>query len=627
VWAYLFWEAGVSAVCLAAVVRFRPLAMRLPLFLSLNLIVIGLSAASFSHARQNSPAGYLILAAVFLAVGAALAWTHLRPCMRQLARLLQTSPRALAIWFALGALLALSIRPVEDVDSLYNLHYVVGWVNNLTTPYAFAYNYVPLWDLISVPALVLTRGDSFFWFNSLKPVLLLGITLWLLARELRLPHATAVWTIAAMLTFPYLWLGPSGVSTNKNDMMHAAGLALMALTAARWAKRKTGRADVVVAALATAFISVKASGPVMLLLSGIVVCVFGASRIRRNFRLAISATAVIGLVWFVAAGHYYWHNYLAYGNPVYPYQINAGPIHLPGRADMSATSILYSLGYADTWRYFFLPADGVSPDGVLFPLILAALLLTSMAIAVIALVRRRMSVAAILAVFQLLAWGLYFRSYYTASGSPGDLALLRYGLNSTRYIEGPLLVGVICLLGALIRMGVPRAVIYLLLAAQAGSCFLILLRAAPDQPWAIMAGCGVGLALCSLGLRRRLMLPAVAAVVTLSLFVGIHLVERRRPLWAPTMQTLYRPLYEAQAEDLFYMIDDEFSAQLVWHWPMLGRRLQHGSDFGSQTDLAARAIKPAYVAWVRNAPNEPAPVLVDYDAAVTTPAGILLRRR
>lgn len=624
---YLAWEAGVAAVAVAAAIRFRPLAMRVPLFLSVHVLLSSLSGAALSHSRSNSPAAYRVLAAVFVLAGALLVWKRLGSLTKLLARLFQPGWQMLAMSFGLGALLALSIRPVEEGDSLYNLHYVMGWVNNLSTPYTFAYNYVPLWDLGSVPALVLTRSDYFFWFNSLKPILLLAAAMWLIARELRLPHTLAVWSIAALLTFPHLWLGPTGVSTNKNDMIHAAGYALLALSAVRWARGKASRADVVVVAFATAFVSVKASGPVMLLLSGVAIGVVARKRITENFRPAMKAAALAAAVWFIAAGHYYARNFLEYGNPVYPYSINFGPVHFPGRGDLSATSILYSLGYPNVWRFFFLPEGGVSPDGLLFPLILPALIFTSMGIVGLAFLRRRIGAPEALAAFQLLAWGVYVRSFYSASGWPGDLQFLRNDLNSTRYVEGPLLVGMLFLVWALHRLGAPRALIYISLAAQAASCFLILLRRAPDRPWGTMAACGVGLALGSLCLRRRALLPAGAALAALSLLAGTHLVERRRPLWMPALRPLYQPLYDAPASDLFYIIDDEFSPQVSGHWPMLGRRLQHSAASGSRRELAQRSLKPEFVAWLRTAPDVPPLNLPGYETVIATPQGMLLRRR
>lgn len=625
--AYLGWEVAVAAVCLAVVVRLRPLAMRVPLFLGLHITVSALSASFFSFAHANTVFSYGALAAVLLVAGAAFSWTRLGSTARHLARLFRADARSLAIWFGLGALLALSIRPLEEGDSLANLHDVMGWVQNLTTPYTFANNYVPFWDLASVPALVLTHCDYFFWVHSLEAVLLLGAAMWLIGRELQMPRGLATWSIAALLLFPHLWLGPTGVSTNKNDMIHAAGYAMLALVAARAARGRAGRSDVLMTALATVFISVKASGPAMMLLAGVVVCAVSHRWIARNLRTALLAAGIVGAIWSAAAGHYYLHNYLAYGNPVYPYQINFGPIHLPGRADLSATSILYSLGDARVWRFLFLPEGGLSPDGLLFPLILPALLLGSIAAAGVDVWKRRVTVTGALAVFQLLSWGLYFRSFYTASGWPGDLAFVRNDLNSTRYVEGPLLVGALWLVWALHRARVPKVLIYLLLAVQGASCFVILLRRAPDKPWVLMALCGLALAAWSLALRKRVVLPAALALVLASLVAGVRLVERRRPLWLQALQPVYQPLYHAPAQDLFYLIDDEFGQQACWHFALLGRRLQHTAHSGSRAALATQRTPPSYIAWVRPSPDTPSLEIAGYFAVVNVPKGMLLRRR
>lgn len=617
--AYFVWEGAVAAACLAAVSRMRPAALRLPLFLSLHITVSALSATALSFAHANGAIAYGALAVAFLGAG----WGFRRRCR------LWARPRraALVWWFAMGALLVLTVRPVEEGDSLYNLHYVMGWVQNLSTPYTFAYNYVPFWDLAAVPALVLARCDSFFWVHSLEAVLLLGLCLRLLAHELRMPPRLAAWSVAALLLFPHLWLGPSGVSTNKNDMIHAAGYAMLALAAVRAVRGRGGRSDVLLVALAVSFISVKASGPAMMALSGAVVCAVSFRWIARNLKRALLAAGAVGAVWFAAAGHYYLHNYLAYGNPVYPYTVNLGPVHFPGRADQSATSIFYSLGNPDLWRYVFLPERGLSPDGLLFPLILPALLAASAGFIAVEMWKRRVSAAGVMAVFQLLSWGLYFRSFYSASGFAGDLAFVRNDLNSTRYVEGPLLAGMLWLVWLLHRARVPRVVIYALLAVQGGSCLVVLLGRAPDKPWLLMAAGGVAVGACSLALRTRFVVPAALVLFLAGLWGGAALIERRRPLWLVALQPLYQPLYDAPARVLYYVIDDEFSQQPCWHFALLGRRLQHTARSGSREALAAERIPPAWVAWVRPSADTPSLDLAGYEAVVDAPKGMLLRRR
>jgi len=630
---YFFWELSVSGLALVVAMRIRPPALRLAVVIASNIALSALCAAALSFLGWNTPAAYLSLAVLFASCAIALGWRVRPELFDSFEWNVRFRPETTAIWFALGTLLTLSIRPVQEVDSLYNLHYAMGWVANKTTPYLFAYNYVPFWELSFLPGLVLTRSDLFFWYNSLKPVLLLALVLFLIARELDLPDRFAIQTIPALLLFPHLWLGPSGVSTIKNDMISAAGYALAALVAVRAARGKLAVMDVTLAALAAVFVSTKFSGPVALVLGGAVVLALAGHRLAANpqrvvlaARAALAAGA-IGAFWLVAVGHYYLHNFLSFGSPVYPYQINFVPLHLPGRAELSATSILYSLNDARVWRYLFLPEPGLSPAGIFFPVILPAILVGSLAIAGLVLWRRRITPIAALAIFELVSWGVYLRSVYSASGWPGDLAFVRNDLNSTRYIEGPLLVGELCLLWALSRMRVPRVAIFLLLAAQAASSFAILVDRAPDKPWLLVVMCGLALALFSLVLRGRLAGLLAVAATAASLFGGTLLVERRRPLWLQDLQPLYRSLYEAPAQRLFYLMDDEFSQQPCWHFAMLGHRLQHDTDSGSPGDLAARRVPPRYVVWTRATPDAPDVRLPAYRTLVNVPKGMLLERR
>jgi hypothetical protein len=579
--------------------------------------------------RANSPAVYLLLAMSFLVCAGASAWRHRDKLAGWMAWTARYRIDAMIIWFALGLLLAFTIRPIENVDSLANLHSVMGWVQNKTTPYEYANYYVPFWELSYVPALVLTHSDVFYWFNSLKPVLLLALLMFLIARELELPDRLAIWTIAALLFFPHLWLGPSGVSTIKNDMICAAGYMMAALAAVRAVRGKSAAMDVALAALAAAFVSEKSSGPVALIVGGAVVLLVAGRKPLCSLRspAGLIRVAVAAAFWFVAVGHFYLHNLLDYGNPVYPYQINFGPIHFPGLADLSGTSILYSLHDARMWRYLFLPEGRLSDAGVFFPIMLAAILILSVVLVVAAVWRKHLTALSALALFELVAWFVYARSIYSASGWPGDLAYLANDLNSVRYVEGPLLVGALCLVWALYRLGAPRAVIALLLAAQAASSFAILLRRAPDHPWVPGLFFGAALALFSLAMRGRWTVPMATALVAISLLAGAQLMERRRPLWLTALQPLYRPLYDAPPQQLFYLIDQPSSAQAALHFPFLGHHLQHDADSGSLARLLARATPPSHVAWTRATPDAPTPELPGYRIVVNAAAGALWERR
>ncbi|MGC9948337.1 MAG: hypothetical protein ABSF64_18375 [Bryobacteraceae bacterium] len=630
--AYLFWELAVTAISLAAVARIRPAALKLSLLICCNITLSALCATVFCFLKLNRPSAYIVSAAVFAGVAILWTWKGRAPTTSPDAPAVAHMPDAMAICFALGVMLALSIRPIEEVDSLYNLHYMMAWVRNLTTPYVFAYNFVPFWELSFVPGIVLTSSDLFFWYNCLKPILLLALALFLIARELDLPGRFAIWTVPFLMLFPHLWLGPSGFSTLKNDMIHAAGYAMFALVAVRVARGKAVAVDVAVTAFAAAFVSTKFSGPMFLLFGCLVAVALAWRWIFRHPKTAALAGGAVASFWFVTAGHYYLHNFLLYGNPVYAYQINFGPIHLPGRADIGDTSILYNLRDPQLWRFFFLPERGLSPAGILFPIALAAILIGSVVLVAASIRQRRVTALTALAVFELIAWFVYIRSFCSASGWGGDLAYVRNELNSLRFVEGALLVGELCLVWGLYRLRLPRALIFLLLAAQGATSFMEILRRAPDRPWLPAVLCGCALSLCALSMfapshARPMRIPVMAALLLAGLSAGTWLVERRRPLWLPQLQPLYRPLYEAGAQDLFYLIDDEFNQQPCWHFPLLGHRLQHTVDSGSLGKLLHRPKPPRYVAWTRLTRDAAAIALPGYDAIVEAPAGILFERR
>lgn len=119
----------------------------------------------------------------------------------------------------------------------------------------------------------------------------------------------------------------------------------------------------------------------------------------------------------------------------------------------------------------------------------------------------------------------------------------------------------------------------------------------------------------------------MAVLLGLCLAFGSYRVERQRAAWLKAVQPLYLPLYEAPPQDLFYLIDNEFSQQPCWHFPLLGRRLQHQADSGSLAELKARCRLPRYVAWTRATPEAPSVSLPDYNVVVSAPMGVLLERR
>lgn len=598
----LVWEAGLAAACWALLRSVAPIPERLALLVALDIATGGVAATALTFLHANSRGAYLTLAFVCLLFAA------------------RRAPLPALEWhpsWALGGgtvlfsiLLVGVLRPVEEIDSLYNLHYILGWYRNQTTPFEFAYNYVPFWELSYLPALVVGRSDAFLWFQSLKAIVLVGLLLLLLARELDLPPRLMPAVLALALSFPHLWAGPSGVATIKNDMVHAAGQVAVALLAVRAAKKARRSPDPVLLALAAVFLSVKFSGPVLLAAGAAAAWVAG----WRSLRLTGAVTAV----WLVTVGIYYLRNLLVYGNPFYPFEIDLFFIRLPGRADLTYSTILHNLGDGRLWRAFFWPQGGISPAGLLFPGILAAILAGSGAIAVLEFRRwiRSRQVAAVplaLALYQLIVWGVYVRSIYSASGFPSDLAFVLNDLNSLRYVEGALLVAEISLVALAVARRVPVALILSLVAVHGASRVWLILRRESEIPW--LLGGGLAAAVVFLPSRWRLAAPVLV------LLAGLWRVEQRRPQWLPQYQALYLPLYELAPQKIFYRIDDEFSQQPCAHLPVMGRRLQHDV-------VAGRNIAPgvSWIVWLRRRPEDPTPDAPSgFSLAVETPAGALYK--
>ncbi|MCP5120295.1 MAG: hypothetical protein GY953_56590, partial [bacterium] len=554
----LVWEVGTSALALGVARRVANLHQRLTIALSIQITFTALVATAFTFAGINHPWTYLTVGALCL-IGAAY-------LLREL-NLEAVSPKprdwlpAVGVSCALALLLAASMRPVAEIDSLYNLHYVMDWLRNRTTPYEFAYNYVAFWELTYLPGFALTRSDLFVWFQSLKPVALLALALWLIAGELQMPRHLRIWSMGALLAFPHLWLDPSGVSTIKNDMIAAAGQGIVALVVVRAAKRTLGRLDAVWLAFAAVFLSVKFSGPVYLVVGGLVAAAVCWHWLLDHWKMAALTVGGALVLWLPAVGHYYLRNLIEFGNPLYPFEINAGFLHLPGRADLSYSSILANLDDPRLWRAFFLPEGGMSPIGVLFPLALVVVLVGS----VVLVLRWRKDVAFALGLYQLVVWLIYFRSIYSASGYPGDLQFVLNNLNSTRYVEGALLVAELFLVAVFAR----SRLVYLLLAAQGLSRMWLVLTRTDEINWVIAGGLGVGFAAAGAVAAPRLRATAAAAMALLTLGCGAYLIEERRPEWLTRYQPIYSPLYDAPPETVYYIIDDETGPQQCARFPLM----------------------------------------------------------
>ena len=588
------WEAALFAasVPIARALgfgRYRRSEEQLLAVLGIQVTLEASIAGLLSFLRLNSQPVYWIIALLALVLG--------RNALRQMTPVLSRLeifryPRTAGVIAALVVpLLFLSFRPVQEADSINYLHYLIEWMANRATPYTFATNYVAFWELSFLPTWMLTRVDLFFPLLALKAVILLGLAAWLAGREFGLRRGLLLWTVFGALTLRYFWFEFSGVPTLKNDALHGAGFVVLVLAVMRAARRPLQRADAALLAFGCAFASVKYTG---------IFAAVMAVAIVLYLRRAWMACAAAALFVLLTSGHYYLHNALAYGSPFYPFQINFAFIHLPGTADLSATSILYSLRDPHTWQLLFLPANGLSPVGLLFPITLAAILVAICWTGVQAALRRTVQsrdreggvslidrqppqLRLYAALLLLAGWFLYFRSVFSASAYPGDLAFLRSSLNTIRYVDGVLAVSELFLVSLLLRW--PRlaaAMVGINLASRLLMLYVKLPSAVfPVRTVVAFALSALLISLATAAWKRRHAAIAVLSSVVLLIAASPILVERNRVLWTPYWNDLKPELAVLRPQGLTQLVEEDG-----------GYFAGHVVAAGNPVDCRVRALLP-----------------------------------
>lgn len=518
------------------------------------------------------------------------------------------SRRRAWIWMALPLpLLAAFLRPVREADSLFNLHFIFDWIDFGRGPYHFPFHYVSFWEHAYVPSLTLAGADHFLWIPSLKAVALLGSLLWLIAEEFALSDGLRLAAVGNAMLLLHLWHGSSGVSTIKNDMIAAAGQAALGLALLRMSAGRVEFFEKSALIGGAIFASMKFGGPALL----VFVVPMALWPLRKEWRAHWRWLAGGAALWIATAGHFYLRNAWLFGNPVYPFQVNIGPLRLPGQGDLSHTSILYSLGEPEVWRLFFMPPGGVSPMGLLFPLTFAALPL------VLSWACRRGP--RMFALFTLAALFVYLRSIFSASGQPGDLQFVRNDLNSFRYFEGAYLAGELFLVSLVAARG--RMALALCLISAASRIWILAVRlgreTAPDAGL-VAAGCLLAAGAVWVAWKWP---RAIGASLLLLPPAGALMVESRRAAWLPEWKALYGPLYERETGDVFLIADDEYSEQACAQLPLKGRRLARRV----RTGPAATIGQERFAVWIKRG-RQAEPELPGYRALARAEAGTLYER-
>jgi hypothetical protein len=420
----------------------------LSLALVLDIVIAASIAAVVTAVRVNGTLVYLAIAALILAT-LALQPAQLRDDMRRLGTAIDravrtgTSVDRFLILTLGAAALSLSLRPVCECDSQVMLSYLEQLQTNRSHVHPTPNHYVVFWEMGYLPAMVLTRNDWFLWVTSLKPVVLAAVVLYRIGVMSGLSQSIAALAGVNAVLLCHYWVNCSGVATLKNDMVHAAGVTLIALVGLRVLRGLFDRETGVLMWAAAVFMTTKYSGlPELVVGIGLVAFVAARELIGRRWLVArwVGWSAA---GWLLTCGHYYMWNLIVYRNPLFPFPVKFGPVSLPGDSalgELPRTTILSSIGDPRVWDAFF-HINQVSVAGLWFPVTLALGLVAGVLVVARALasVHNGRAVNAEMVVLALLSaclWFLYFRSYWSAHHRPGDLFYLReHMLFSLRYAE------------------------------------------------------------------------------------------------------------------------------------------------------------------------------------------------
>ena len=562
---FLFWEIAILFAA-ARIAQATSRDVKSPgeeffaVTVSVAMLIEGIVASAISFARANSIPAYAAVAVLCLICSA----------RRAVVAEFLTRLRGLSLWqFRISAavllaaaipLFFLTLKPIDEPDSANYLHFLLEWRAGRSTPYNFSTYYVAFGTSRFLPALVLSRTDWFFGFIALEPVLLLGLGLYLVAAELEIPLRLRLWSVAAALALQHLWGPHSGVGTLKADSVHAAGVVLLALVLLR-AARSPGRFSPLLFALALVFATEKYTGVFVAVLA------IGALLwLRVPIARMLPAAALI----LVTTGHYYLHSLFLWRNPFYPFTVRLEPFELPGTADLSDTSILANRHDPRLWKLLFLPEHWLSPAGLLFPVVLA-LILIAVLWTLLTGVRRRPPVFWFAGLL-LAGWLLFARTFFGAGPQPHTLDFLQADLSTLRYVEGFLALGEIFLVWFLWKRGVPQSIL-LLLAALDGASRLWLLYRQPNLHLFVPA-LWIGAALLA-GLIALRFAASAPVVIGLALIIAAPAITgRNRALWFPEWQPIYQVFSDLPPTTIF-LFENPATGYSALHFALYGPYLKH----------------------------------------------------
>lgn len=500
--------------------------------------------------------------------------------------------KIIVIVLALLPLILYSMRPVSDFDSLNSLNFMFNYMFNDLTPYSSAWNYVPLWELSYLPAMTISQSDNFFWLNSFKPLIILGLATYLIGREIKLPKNLIWLSIFSSILFFKIWITVSGsIGTLKNDYIFAAAVVLIIYALIRSIRINPDRLSYLFLSLGLIFVTIKFSGVVFGIIAVLVFLVINKNKILKKRKKILVWMFFTISFFLLMTGHYYLKNFVEYGNPFWPVKIGILENYLPGEKDLSSTSIYAHLGDEEITNTLF-PTSKISSGGLIFPILVAFGFVGTLGVIAVMSIRylktKKLEPAILVISFLILiTWSLYIITPYSASKSPEDLQFISDNeLASTRYIIGTLFVTELFFTFILWRLKIPTSIIFSIIGINAISRYWLIFTIFPesnrfmqftDPLFIILPLIFLGGSYLLIKYSKKIV-PSIMVFTSLFILILIfspNIVEANREGWVPWWHEVTTYFHDLPPSKIFLIKEPEGHGIISRTYPVYGDKFQH----------------------------------------------------
>jgi len=495
-------------------------------------------------------------------------------------------------------------------DSILLLNSMLEYTFNQTDPYTRTMMGVPTWDLAYLPSIIISNSDSFFWVNSFKPLIIIGLGAYLIGRELKLPKYLIWISVFSALLFFKMWLGPHNfIGTLKNDYILAAGFVIIVYSTIRSLRPNFDRLTYILFLVGIIFFAIKLSGILFVIFVFVVFIFINRKRIFKKKMLIWGILALI--IFSITIGHYYVYNTVEYGNPVYPVKLDIMGIELPGWRNTSGLSILDSIEEEELWEVLY-PTTRISKGGVFFPVFFTFGVLGTLAIIGFTGYRfvktkKLESKLLIISSFIVITLTIYFVTPYSASSDVNPLFFIVHNeLYSTKFIIGTLFVTELFFIYVLWRIKVPSAFIFSFVGISIISRYWILMdQYRGDYAFAFLVNLYqgnfefslvvipiiflVGLFLLGRYSKKFILNMGVIAIIGISVFFFTpYIVEVNREHWNPLWDDVSMYLHDLPPSEIF-LIDDNRPKEIYSRtYLVIGNNFRHSVEHGTDSNLILR---------------------------------------